>query len=539
MFEHYGWFVDFLNRSFAAGTMVLAVIILRYVLKRAPKRFWPPLWGLVALRLVLPWTVSSRLSIFNLLSSLIGRNETGEVHYFRYNGHSEKPMVEFFTPAVADNGMAGRSLSVRLSDMYLPTAIQFWLIIAITILFFAMVGYIILRRKVAASVKIEDRLYLCDDIGETFILGILRPRIYLPSGVEGETKACVIAHERAHLKRLDYIWKPFGFLLMTANWFNPLIWLGYTLFCRDLESACDETVVEKMDTGGRFTYSQALLSCATRHRVITVCPLAFGEIGVKERVKNVLNYKKAGFWIIIVTVVACIVVAVCFLTGPEKETLAIDSAAESNYTDIFQRASQSDGAESEAVADELALAYDEDAKGLLIAMEGCTPELREIVAQLLVYGKAYGDLATFAEDVQQQFDDTMQDGSAVSAILQAIGAYNMANTGTQDTGDDIAFVDNYYNQWISSGYIPWYMQNNTILIVDGDGNCTIEQGGPLTAADVEGRPDVNQNDLNFATAQEKWPLESNTKIEYDLHGFLNNIYYEVPNAPGTYQLEKP
>lgn len=441
MLEHYGWFVDFLNRSFAAGTMVLAVIILRYVLKRAPKRFWPPLWGLVALRLVLPWTVSSRLSIFNLLSSLIGRNETGEVHYFRYNGHSEKPMVEFFTPAVADNGMAGRSLSVRLSDMYLPTAIQFWLIIAITILFFAMVGYIILRRKVAASVKIEDRLYLCDDIGETFILGILRPRIYLPSGVEGETKVCVIAHERAHLKRLDYIWKPFGFLLMTANWFNPLIWLGYTLFCRDLESACDETVVEKMDTGGRFTYSQALLSCATRHRVITVCPLAFGEIGVKERVKNVLNYKKAGFWIIIVTVVACIVVAVCFLTGPEKES------------------------------------------------------------------------PVMAEDT-------------------------LASVESKST-TEVVFSEDYYEEWISSGYIPWYMQNNTILIVDGDGNCTIEQGGPLTAADVEGRPDVNQNDLNFATAQEKWPLESNTKIEYDLHGFLNNIYYEVPNAPGTYQLEKP
>jgi len=442
MFEHGAWFfVDYLNRSFAAGVIVLAVVILRYVLKKAPKRLWPSLWGLAALRLVLPWSIPSRLSVWNLFSSAAGINEAGGVNYFRYNGHAEKPMVEFLTPAVINSGTTGKSLSVHLSDIYLPIAIKFWLIIAIAILLFAAVGYFTLRRRVAASIKVADNLYVCDDIQKPFILGILRPRIYLPSGMEDETKSCVIAHEQAHLRRGDHLWKPLGFFLAAVSWFNPLIWLGYLLLCRDLESACDEAVVERMDAAGRTAYSQALLSCATGHKIITVCPLAFGEIGVKERVKNVLHYKKPGFWMISVAVVACIVVTVCFLTSPEK----------------------------------------------------------------------VAPIAT---------EDTP------------------ASTESENTVEAV-FPENYYEEWISAGFAPWYMQNNTILIVDGDGNCTIEQGGPLTAADVEGRSDINLIDLNFSTVREKWRLEPNTKIEYDLHGFLSNIYYEVPGTPGMYQLEPP
>ena len=532
MLEKCGWFVDFLNRSFAAGVIVLAIVILRFLLKKAPRRLFPPLWGLAALRLVLPWGISSRFSVFNLFTGLTGKNQVG---YFRYHGEGVKPVVMFLRPAVAGS-IAGGSLRTENAIVYLPPVVQLWGIIAALILLYALVSYLLVRKSVAAAVEVGEKLYLCDDIREPFILGIFRPRIYLPSGMEEGTKACVIAHERAHLRRGDHIWKPLAFVLAAVNWFHPLLWLGYILFCRDIESACDEAVVAAMDERGRAQYSEALLSCAAGRRTVTVSPLAFGEIGVRERVKNVLHYKKPAFWVIAAAVILCIAVAVCFLTDPAKKP-SIESANESSYTELLERASVSDGAASEAVADELACAYEEDPSGLLLAMEHCAPEWQTTAAQLLVYGKSYGDLDAFAQDVQGY---TQHSGGAVAAILQAIGDYNRAN-GAAESANGAVFSEDYYEQWIAAGCVPNYMQNDTILIVDGEGNCTIEHGGALTADDVEGREDLRSmmSEIMYPTARSRWAMEPNTKVEYDLHGMLNNIYYEVPDAPGTYQLSKP
>ncbi len=186
-------------------------------------------------------------------------------------------------------------------------------------LLYALISYLRLRHKVHASVRIEKGVYVCDDISDPFILGLIRPRICLPSGMDETTKGYVLAHERAHLKRFDHIWKPLGFLLLAVYWFNPLLWLAYILLCRDIELACDEKVVKELDDTGKAAYSEALVTASVSRRSIAACPLAFGEVGVKSRVKSVLNHKKPAFWIILVALLLGIVTAVCFLTVPKKE----------------------------------------------------------------------------------------------------------------------------------------------------------------------------------------------------------------------------
>lgn len=189
------------------------------------------------------------------------------------------------------------------------------------LLIYTLVSYLRLKDKISTAVKVYDNIYQSENVISPFVLGIIKPKIYLPFNIEENEMPYVIAHEQAHIRRKDHWWKPFGFLILTTHWFNPLVWLGYVLLCRDIELACDEKVVKEMNTEQRADYSQALLTCSVNRRVIAACPLAFGEAGVKDRVKTVLNYKKPAFWIIVVGIIASAAVAVCFLTNPASDKL--------------------------------------------------------------------------------------------------------------------------------------------------------------------------------------------------------------------------
>ena len=196
-----------------------------------------------------------------------------------------------------------------------------WLAGVCGMLLYALISFLRLRHRVRASVLLEKGVFVCDEISDPFILGLIVPKIYLPSGMDEQTRAYVLSHERAHLRRFDFIWKPLGFLLLSVYWFNPLLWLAYILLCRDIELACDEKVVKELDDAGKAAYSEALVHASVSRRMVSACPLAFGETGVKGRVKSVLNYKKPAFWIILVAILACVAVAVCFLTMPKKDKI--------------------------------------------------------------------------------------------------------------------------------------------------------------------------------------------------------------------------
>ena len=313
-----GIFLKLLNLSISASWLVLVVLALRLVLKRAPKWVNVLLWGMVALRLMLPFSIESALSLIPSAETL-----SPEVVQF-----DPAPTItsgvtiidNAVNPSLSESFAAAPLASVNPLYVWIYLAGWVWLIGLAAMLAYALVSYLRLRRRVRASIPLRENIYVCDEVPSPFILGIVHPRIYLPSALDEAQRGSVLSHERAHLARRDHWWKPLGFALLAVYWFNPLLWLAYTLLCRDIELACDERVLRGMDAGQVKDYSSALLACSVPRRMLAACPLAFGEVGVGERVKNALRYKKPAFWAVAASVIVCIVVAVCFLTNPRTDT---------------------------------------------------------------------------------------------------------------------------------------------------------------------------------------------------------------------------
>lgn len=308
-------FVKLLNTSISAGWLILVVMVLRLVLKKAPKSIHCLLWAMVAVRLMCPVSIES---VFSLIPSA----ETVPEIYLTLEGEARQygavltVVGNSLYPASVQIPVGGSIDRVQMQDLFWTVI---WLVGLGVMALYALVSYLRIRARVRASVVLEENIRLCDYIDTPFILGLISPRIYLPSAISPEDRSHVLAHERAHIQRRDHWWKPLGFVLLSIYWFNPLIWLAYILLCRDIEMACDERVIRDLDVDGKKAYSRALLGCSVRGPLIAACPLAFGEVGVKERVKTVLNYKKPAFWMVAIALAVCAVVAVCFLTDPKVE----------------------------------------------------------------------------------------------------------------------------------------------------------------------------------------------------------------------------
>ena len=312
-------FLKLLNLSITASWLILAVILVRFLLKKAPKWISCVLWALVAIRLICPFSLESALSLIPSSETIPSNIEM-----------MQKPAIdsgitainEAVNPAITHSFAPDPMTSANPLQIVIPVLSIVWIEGMAAMLLYALISYIRLKKSVGASVPVRGNILACDEVKSPFILGIIKPLIYVPSSMEGETLDYVITHESAHIQRRDHWWKPFGFLLLSVYWFNPLCWLAYVLLCRDIEMACDEKVIREFDNSDKAAYSQALLDCSFPRRRIAACPLAFGEIGVKERVKSVLDYKKPAFWIIVVAVVVCIAVAICFLTNPSDKSLS-------------------------------------------------------------------------------------------------------------------------------------------------------------------------------------------------------------------------
>ena len=307
-------FLTLFNKSIPACFLILAVMLLRLLFKKAPKALFPVLWAFVGLRLALPFLPESRLSV-------IPSPETLSYETVRYAAH---PTVQTGIYAVnsAVNPTLGKVFETpaggSVSPLYVLTSVMgaIWVIGVIVMLFYAFFCYFHLKNRLKTAVLFRDNLYQSEAVTSPFVLGFIRPRIYLPFTLAEKDLDAVVAHEKAHIARGDVLWKLLGYLFLCVYWFNPLVWLAYILFCRDIEFACDERVIGQLAAEERAAYSEALLAASMPKARIAACPLAFGEGNVKERIKRVLSYKKPAFWVILITVLACAALAVCFLTDP-------------------------------------------------------------------------------------------------------------------------------------------------------------------------------------------------------------------------------
>ena len=314
-------FLKIVNMSISASWLVLVVLILRFVLKKAPKWVNILLWGIVAIRLICPFSFESALSLIPSAETFPEKVISGP-SFDVQTGIT--PVDNRINDYLGDRYFEGVTVPANNGNNIMTILTIVWTIGILLLVAYTVISYWRLRRKVDTAVRYKDNIFQSENVKSPFVLGIIKPRIYLPFNMNGQDLEHVVAHEQAHIHRKDHWWKPFGFLLLTIHWFNPLVWLAYVLLCRDIELACDERVIKELGNEQRADYTQALVACSVNRRMIAACPLAFGEVGVKDRVKSVMNYKKPAFWGVVLAVIVCVFVAVCFLTNPVTKNNGTD-----------------------------------------------------------------------------------------------------------------------------------------------------------------------------------------------------------------------
>ena len=326
--------------SISASYIILVILLLRLLLKKAPKWINVLLWGIVAVRLICPFTIESAMSLMpsvdispsvltgtaqntadtsqdinDTFQDITGTSQNNSVTPHIDGTHQQ--MNNSHTLVIQESTVtAAKDESNNYIQLFTSIFSKLWIIGVALMLTYSVISYIRIKKKIDTAVLLRKNIYQSEAVVSPFVLGIIQPKIYLPFNINEQNMAPIIAHEQAHIKRKDYLWKPIGFLLLTFHWFNPLVWLGYILLCRDIELACDEKAIKEMTIAQRADYSQALLTCSVNRRMIAACPVAFGEVNVKNRITSVLNYTKPTFWIILVAIIASVIVAICFLTNP-------------------------------------------------------------------------------------------------------------------------------------------------------------------------------------------------------------------------------
>lgn len=323
-------FLKLVNLGITAGWLILAVLVARQIFRKAPKWTFCVLWGFVALRLICPVSFESALSLIPSATTIDTTAYVGRPHIeigfsavdTQINGYLESNYYE------------GVTVPANLFENVMTVLGWIWFAGMVVMLAYAAVSYILLRRRVSTATLMGKNIRQSEYVGSPFVLGLFRPIIFLPYQIDDSVLEYVIAHEQAHICRRDHWWKAIGFVILSVYWFHPLLWIAYVLFCRDIEAACDEKVIREMEKEERRAYSTALLNCSVHSRRVAAYPLAFGEIGVKDRVKNVMNYKKPAFWVVAVTVIACVIVAVCFLSNPTRQRDTLVWAQELHADDV-------------------------------------------------------------------------------------------------------------------------------------------------------------------------------------------------------------
>lgn len=324
-------FIKILNMSISASWTVAAVLILRFLLQKAkvPKQISVFLWGIAAIRLVCPFSFESVLSLIPSAETVTPDIMTSPAPAIDSGVEIINSLVN---PVIESTFTPSPSYSANPLQVQIPIVAVIWLLGIVGMSLYTAISYLRLKRKIGTAVKLYDNIYQSEFVVSPFVLGLVKPKIYLPFNLSEHAAEYVTAHEKAHIRRKDHWWKPLGFLLLSIHWFNPLMWVSYVLLCRDIELACDERVIKEMNTEQKADYSQTLLNFSVNRRIIAACPLAFGETDIKTRVKSVLNYKKPSFWIIAIAVTTSVVLAICFLTNPKTDGIGISNQQSSSDT---------------------------------------------------------------------------------------------------------------------------------------------------------------------------------------------------------------
>ena len=314
-------FITIVNNGLVASWIILAVIVLRKLLNRIPKWVNCLLWGLVAIRLAIPFSIESIFSLIPSAKPVPADIEYAKIPKIDSGMHAVNTVIN----PVLENHFAVKEIaSVNPIQVIIFITSYIWLIGVIGLLIYAFVSFIMLKRQVKNAQAIDKGIFRSGTIDSPFILGFVKPSIYIPDYLDDEAYICVTEHEKAHIKRGDFIWKPFGFLILSVYWFNPLCWFAYIMLCKDIEYACDEKVTKDKDKNWKATYCQVLLDCSSKRKMIAACPVAFGEVSVKDRIKFVIRYKKPTLGMIVLAFVACIAVGICFLTNPKTTEISDD-----------------------------------------------------------------------------------------------------------------------------------------------------------------------------------------------------------------------
>ena len=315
-------FIKLINLSIYASILVAVVLLLRLVSRRSPKWVICLIWALVGIRLVVPFSIQSS---FSLLPQSEPVSSTALFKTVSLS-QAQEGIVSSGAASVTEASRSGSSSVFHILS-------YIWLFGVILMLLYGVISYIVLRKTLRTATLYDDGIRQSEKVDSPFVLGFLRPTIYIPYTLFGKDLEYVLSHEKTHIRRKDHLWKPAGFLLLSVYWFNPAIWLAYAALSKDIELACDESVIRSLDKDERKNYSRALLNLSIRQKLITACPVAFGKTAVRNRVDHVMNYKKPALWSVVIMIACCVAVGICFMTEPQKQNAAVNEIDETQDVD--------------------------------------------------------------------------------------------------------------------------------------------------------------------------------------------------------------
>ena len=315
-------FIKLINLSIYASILVAVVLLLRLVSRRSPKWVICLIWALVGIRLVVPFSIQSS---FSLIPESEPDSSTALFKIVSLS-QAQEGIVSSGAASVTEASRSGSSSVFHILS-------YIWLFGVILMLLYGVISYIVLRKTLRTATLYDDGIRQSEKVDSPFVLGFLRPTIYIPYTLFGKDLEYVLSHEKTHIRRKDHLWKPAGFLLLSVYWFNPAIWLAYAALSKDIELACDESVIRSLDKDERKNYSRALLNLSIRQKLITACPVAFGKTAVRNRVDHVMNYKKPALWSVVIMIACCVAVGICFMTEPKKQNAATNEIDETQDVD--------------------------------------------------------------------------------------------------------------------------------------------------------------------------------------------------------------